>query len=71
MSDFIGEVKGSVTYRVNRECKPRKRLKWQEGYGVLTVREGEVDKLCKYVDNQEEQHRLRKLSRVLEVLQAT
>ena len=43
VSDFIGEVKGAGSYRFNREAAPRLPLKWQEGYGVLTLREGDVD----------------------------
>ena len=71
VSDFIGQVKGAVTYRYNREAKPPFALHWQEGYGVLTVREGEVAKVSRYIDNQESMHAQRKLSRVLEILQAT
>src|SRR5580698_3211260 len=48
VSDFIGQVKGAVCYRFNREVKPRNRLHWQEGYGVLTLREGEVAKVSRY-----------------------
>jgi putative transposase len=70
VSDFIGEVKGGTTYRYNRESKPRLKLSWQEGYGVVTLREGEVAKVSNYIDNQEELHRKRKLSLILERLQA-
>jgi hypothetical protein len=71
ISDFIGQVKGSVTYRFNREVRPRLPLRWQEGYGVLTLREGDVARVARYIDRQEELHQGRKLSRVLEILQAT
>jgi len=69
ISDFIGQVKGSVSYRVNRETQPPFRISWQEGYGVLSLREGDVDKVSKYIDNQEDLHRRRKLSRLLETLE--
>ena len=68
VSDFIGQVKGAVSYRFNREAGPRIRLQWQEGYGVVSVREGEVEKLCRYVDDQDRLHQQRKLSRILELL---
>jgi REP element-mobilizing transposase RayT len=71
VSDFIGQVKGAVSYRFNREAKPSVRLTWQEGYGVLTIREGEVAKVSRYIDNQESMHQQRKLSRLLEILHAT
>jgi REP element-mobilizing transposase RayT len=68
VSDFIGQVKGAACYRFNREANPKFRLKWQDGYAVLTLREEEVQKVARYIDNQERLHQERKLSRVLEVL---
>lgn len=68
ISDFIGQVKGAACYRFNREANPKLRLKWQEGYAVLSLREEEVDKVARYIDNQERLHQERKLSRVLEIL---
>lgn len=68
VSDFIGQVKGAACYRFNREVNPKIRLKWQEGYAVLTLREAEVEKVARYIDNQERLHQQRKLSRVLEML---
>jgi REP element-mobilizing transposase RayT len=69
VSDFIGQVKGGVSYRFNREAKPHIHLSWQEGYGVVTIREGDVSKVSRYIDRQEELHERRKLSKVLEILQ--
>src|SRR5262245_17449690 len=34
VSDFIGQVKGGVSYRFNREINPKSHVKWREGYGV-------------------------------------
>ena len=42
VSDFIGQVKGATSHRVNEEIKPECRLMWQEGYGVLTLRKDEL-----------------------------
>ena len=66
VSDFIGEVKGATSYRVNQDLKPRQGLYWQEGYGVLTLRKEELDKVSRYIDNQEEHHRSKRLSTLLE-----
>jgi REP element-mobilizing transposase RayT len=71
VSEFIGQVKGGATYRFNREANPRFPLHRQEGYGVLTLREAEVDGVARYIDNQEEHHRRQKLSVLLEMLQMT
>jgi REP element-mobilizing transposase RayT len=68
LSDFIGQVKGAACYRFNHETNPKVRLKWQEGYAVLTLREEEVEKVARYIDNQERLHQERKLSRLLEIM---
>jgi putative transposase len=64
--EFIGQVKGAACHRVNEEIRPGFKLKWQEGYGVLTLRQDELAKVSHYIDNQETHHRLGKLSDLLE-----
>jgi len=64
--DFIGQVKGATSFRVNREIRPRFKLSWQEGYGVVSLRKGEIDSVSRYIDRQEEHHRRGKLSEMLE-----
>jgi putative transposase len=64
--DFIDEVKGAAAHRVNEEIRPSFQLKWQEGYGALTLRKDEVEKVSRYIDNQEIHHRTGKLSDLLE-----
>ncbi len=66
VSEFIGRVKGAAAHRVNEEIRPSFRLKWQEGYGVLTLRKDELETVSRYIDNQETHHRLGRLSQPLE-----
>ena len=66
VSDFIGQLKGATSFRVNRDIKPKFKLKWQEGYGVLTLRRDELEKVSRYIDNQEEHHRKSTVSLLLE-----
>ena len=66
VSEFIGQVKGATSHRVNSELRPDFKLRWQEGYGVLTLRKAELDKVARYIDNQEEHHRTGRLSDLLE-----
>jgi putative transposase len=66
VSDFIGQVKGATAHRVNEEIKPGFKLTWQKGYGALTLRKGEVEKLARFIDNQETHHANRRLSMLLE-----
>jgi hypothetical protein len=66
VSEFIGQVKSAASHRVNEEIRPSFKLKWQEGYGVLTLRKDEVEKVSRYIDNQESHHRTGQLSDLLE-----
>ena len=66
VSEFIGRVKGASTHRVNEEIRPPFKLKWQDGYGVLTLRKDELEKVSLYIDNQETHHRSGRLSQLLE-----
>ena len=66
ISDFLGEVKGATAYRVNRELHPKFKLRWQEGYGILSLRKAEMAKVSRYIDEQEEHHRKGTLSTLLE-----
>jgi len=62
-------LKGATSFRVNKEIRPKFKLQWQEGYGVLTLRKDEIEKVARYIDRQEEHHRRGKLSTVLETVE--
>ena len=70
ISDFVNKVKGATSSRVNRNIKPKFKLHWQEGYGVLSLRLNDLEKVYHYVDHQEDHHRIRKLSSLLETIVA-
>jgi REP element-mobilizing transposase RayT len=63
---FIGEVKGASAHRINTEIKPSFKVSWQDGYGVVTLRKDELEKVSRYIDNQETHHSTGKLSDILE-----
>jgi REP element-mobilizing transposase RayT len=67
-ADFIGQVKDATSFRVNREIKPRFKLLWQEGYGVMSLRKDELAMVSNYIDRQEAHHRNKKLSALLETM---
>ena len=67
--DFIGQLKGATSFRINKEIRPRFKLHWQEGYGVLTLRKDELAKVSTYIDRQEEHHRRYSLSQLLETFE--
>jgi putative transposase len=66
LSDFIGQVKGATAHRVNHEVRPKFKLVWQEGYGVLSLRKDELERVSEYIDNQEQHHQSGRLSTLLE-----
>jgi REP-associated tyrosine transposase len=66
ISRFLGEVKGATSFRVNRDIKPAFKLQWQEGYGALSVRKEEVERVSRYIDNQERHHSNGRVSELLE-----
>ena len=69
ISDFLGEVKGATAYRANHQLRPKFKLRWQEGYGVLGLRKAELAKVSRYIDQQEEHHRKGTLSALLETME--
>jgi len=66
LSEFIGQVKGATSFRVNKEIQPKNKLRWQEGYGVLSLRESELKSVARYIDHQESHQGNGKLSALLE-----
>src|SRR5262245_48022068 len=47
---LIWQVKGATSFRVNREIKPKFKLAWQDGYGVLSLRKDELETVARYID---------------------
>ena len=66
VSDFVGQLNGATSFRVNKEIRPKFKLRWQEGYGVVSLGKDEVEKVSRYIDHQEDHHRRGTLSALLE-----
>lgn len=66
VSTIIGKVKGASSHILSKEPIWELPFAWQDGYGVVTFRKGERDKVVKYVQNQQEIHASRKPSPILE-----
>lgn len=71
VSTFIGQIKGVCSYQHNHQLPTRHWLKWQDGYGVVTIREAEVEKVIRYISDQQQIHESRKTSRFLETTEVT
>ena len=53
LSAFVKQVQGSSSHFINQEIQPDFLFKWQGSYGAVTVSEGDIDRLCEYIDRQE------------------
>ncbi len=55
--DFIKEIKVETNELINGKKWTKGRFAWQEGYGVFSYSHSHIDKVAKYVMNQESHHR--------------
>lgn len=56
-SQWIGELKGGVSYDVNRRIGHRNTdLQWQSGYGVVSFGTADLEWLRAYIRNQQTHH---------------
>jgi len=69
VSEYLGQVKGATAFRANRELNPKFKIRWQEGFGAMTLRKQEIDSVARYIDRQEEHHASGRLSRLLECVE--
>ena len=57
--DFIEEVKVESNEFVNDKKWVKRNFGWKKGYGVLSYSQSNIDKVIKYVMNQEAYHQKR------------
>ena len=57
ISDFVKEIKVESNEFVNNKKWNRGRFNWQEGYGVFSYSHFHIDRVVKYILNQESHHR--------------
>ena len=57
IQDFVKEVKVESNDFIRSKHWGADAFHWQEGYGVFSYGHSQIDRVCKYVLNQEEHHR--------------
>lgn len=57
ISDFVSQIKVESNEFIKSKKWIRGRFSWQEGYGVFSYGHSQVDKVCKYILNQETRHK--------------
>ncbi len=55
ISEFIGKVKGSSAYSMNKQFG-KNTLEWQRGYGVVSFSARHLEAIKQYIVNQREHH---------------
>jgi len=57
ISELMKTVKAKSSKYVNDHQLTKSRFEWQEGYGVFSYSHSHIDKVYKYIANQEEHHK--------------
>ena len=57
VSDLIRTVKARSSKYINDNTLTPQRFEWQEGYGVFSYSQSQIDSVYKYIQNQEEHHK--------------
>lgn len=57
ISDLMKTVKAKSSRYVNDHHLTAERFEWQEGYGVFSYAQSQVDSVFKYIQNQEAHHK--------------
>lgn len=57
VSELMKTVKAKSSKYINHHSLTTSRFEWQEGYGVFSYSQSQLDKVYKYIQNQEAHHR--------------
>ncbi|MFY9152695.1 MAG: IS200/IS605 family transposase [Prolixibacteraceae bacterium] len=57
ISELMKSVKAKSSKYINDHELTNRRFEWQEGYGVFSYSQSHVDRVFKYISNQEEHHK--------------
>ncbi len=58
VSELMKTVKAKSSKYINDQIFTPSRFEWQEGYDGFSYRQNDVDSIYKYIQNQEEHHRV-------------
>jgi hypothetical protein len=57
--DLVKDIKLASGLWINEKKLTIHRFNWQEGYGAFSYRLRDIDEICRYIQNQEEHHRIK------------
>ena len=58
ISNFVKEIKVDTNEFINSKRWVKGKFNWQEGYGVFSYSHSHIDKVIKYIQNQEIKHKI-------------
>src|SRR5215510_14565090 len=56
LADLVREIKSDSTNFINKEKLVHGRFSWQEGYGAFSYGHSQLDRIIRYIQNQERHH---------------
>jgi len=56
ISDLVRDVKAGTSALINGEQWAKSKFSWQEGFGAFSYSKNEIDRVARYILNQEEHH---------------
>ena len=59
VSEALRRIKGNSSKWVNEGGRKEAHFEWQRGYGAFTVSESMIETVSRYIENQEEHHRVK------------
>src|SRR6476620_9728408 len=59
VSELLKTVKAKSSKYINDHSLTPARFEWQDGYGVFSYRQNDVDTIYKYIQNQEAHHKIK------------
>ena len=62
VSELLKTVKAKSSLYINNHSLTSQKFEWQEGYGVFSYHQSMVDTIFKYIQNQEEHHKIQTFS---------
>ncbi len=57
ISDLIRDIKSNSSKWINEKGFFMGRFGWQSGFGAFTIGQSQIDRVYKYIENQDEHHR--------------
>jgi putative transposase len=57
VSELMKVVKGRSSKYINDHKLTSERFEWQEGYGVFSYGQSQIQNVCRYIENQQEHHK--------------